>query len=710
MHRSVARLSLVLLLLASPAAAWDPFDRLPNADRVRKAQGTRLPVGPGVSDVRWDPDGGTVFFRRGDSWFRQPIEGGPAEPAAEGDLPKAVAAENAPRRRRGGGADGPPPARGRQATRATSPDGKTVALHKAGNLFLANPDGSDERAVTTEGGGTLKFGSASWVYGEELDQDTAMWWSPDSRYLAFYRFDDSAVVNFLLLKGWTDVRTELDTEPYPKPGEGNPVAGLMVLDTRDGNIVTVDVGSDRQQYVYRVSWSPKPGPDGPTLLFHRTNRRQDTLELVAADPETGATRTVLTERQETWQKNDPEFRFLADGRRFIWTSEATGWAHYQLWSLDGGKLAQLTAGEWPVDGIVSVDETNGWLWFMGRSGEVKINPHLHRVRLDGSDGSLVTREDRHWSNPRISPDGSLVVATREFVDEPPRTQLIRASDGAIVATLAESEGDPWEKAGLAKPEFVELLAADGVTPLYGIVWKPADFDPSRRYPLVVETYGGPLINIVSSRMARPNPETEFGAIILSVDNRGTPGRGKAFEAATYLALGGADADDQAAAARQVAERPYVDPDRIAITGHSYGGYMACIALLRHPEVFAVGVSGAPPTDWRNYDTIYTERFMRTPQENPEGYDFGSCVRRAGDLKGKLLLVHGMVDDNVHPTNVFQLADALQSRNIPFEMMLFPRAGHGIMSPAHESVKWSFLVRHLGLMPAPAPTSKAAPAP
>jgi dipeptidyl-peptidase-4 len=703
MPRTVAPLSFVLLLLASPAVAWDPFDRLPNADKVRKSQRVDLRSGPGISEVRWDLGGGRVFFKRGDSWSSQSFEGGPAETAAEGDLPKAGAPDEGPRRRRRGGADGPPPARGRQATRATAPDGQTVAIHKDGNLFLAKPDGSDERAVTTDGGGKIKFGSASWVYGEELDQNTAMWWSPDSRYLAFYRFDDSPVQDFLLLKGWTAVRTELDTEPYPKPGEGNPIAGLMVLDTTDGNLVTVDVGSDTQQYVYRVSWSPEPGPDGPTLLYHRTNRRQDTLDLVAADPETGATRTVLTERQETWQRNDPEFRFLDDGRRFLWASEATGFAHYQLWSLDAGKIAQLTAGEWPVDGIVSIDEKNGWLWFMGRSGRIKINPHLHRVRLDGSDHSVVTREDRHWSSPRISPDGSMVVATREFVDEPPRTQLIRASDGAVVATLSGSEdGCPWEKAGLAKPEFVELLAADGVTPLYGILWKPSDFDASKRYPLVVETYGGPLITIVSSRMARPNPETEFGTIILSVDNRGTPGRGKAFEAATYLKLGGADADDQAAAAMQVAKRPYVDPERIAITGHSYGGYLACIAMLRHPEVFAVGVAGAPPTDWRNYDTIYTERFMRTPQENPEGYDFGSCVKRAGDLKGKLLLVHGMVDDNVHPTNVFQLADAFQSRNIPFEMMLFPRAGHGIMSPAHESVKWSFLLRHLGLRPGSTP--------
>jgi dipeptidyl-peptidase-4 len=692
---SVVRRLFVACVLgwAAPAQAqWLPFSKLPRADQVRDAQraGSAIERGGRIREVRWALDRGEVLVRTNEGWKAVPIAGGERR-AVEGDADGASSLAGPPTRKLAA------PARGRQRPVETSPDGAFEARYRDGNLFLKPRDG-DEVQITFEGDGKLKFGSASWVYGEELDQTTAMWWSPDGAKLAFYRFDDRPVKEFHLVSGWTTRTNSIMTEAYPKPGQPNPIAALMVLDVATRTITEIDVGPSTEQYIYEVEWTP----DSKGLLFRRTPRRQDVLELVLADPATGSTRVVLTERQATWQENSPEHHWLADGDRFVWESEATGFSQYQLWSLSKGKLADLTRGEFPVDGVVAIDEAGGALWYRARSSETKINPQVHRAALDGSDGGVrLTGEDLHFSAVRIAPDGSAFVATSEFVDRPPSTRLFRVAGGRAepVATLAEADPDPWSKAKLTKPEFLRLKAADGTTELYGILWKPADFDPSKKYPLVVAAYGGPFFAMVSSRLAQPKPEAEFGVLIATVDNRGTPGRGKAFEEANYLSLGEEDADDQAAIARQLAERPYVDGERIGITGHSYGGFMTIIAMLRYPDVFKVGVAGAPPTDWRQYDTIYTERYMRTPEENPKGYDDFSCVKLADRLKGRLMLLHGMVDDNVHPNNTFELAHALQSKNIPFEMMLFPKSDHGIFSPAEQSVTWSFLLEHLGVLDA-----------
>ena len=275
----------------------------------------------------------------------------------------------------------------------------------------------------------------------------------------------------------------------------------------------------------------------------------------------------------------------------------------------------------------------------------------------------------------------------------------RGEHAGLIATIATGDDSTLAAQGIRASELFTCKAADGVTDLYGELFFPPAFDETKSYPLIVDTYGGPTVQLVKDVWRPCNPHTALGFLIARVDNRGTPGRGKAFETATYRALGGADADDQAAAVSfLVSDRAYIDGKRVGITGHSYGGYMSAICIIRHPEVFAAAVAGAPVTDWRNYDSIYTERYMQLPAENAEGYDLGSCVKHAGNLKGKLLLLHGMVDDNVHPANTFELANALQSINRPFSMMAFANSEHGIWSPAVESVKWSFLVD--ALQPSP----------
>jgi dipeptidyl-peptidase-4 len=677
----VAALAAILLVLPSSVAhaQWAPFEALPGADRVRAAERPRGNSGR-VSEVRWDADGSRAWFQYGGKWKSVAAKDGAV---AEGEPPAAPEKPKEYRAPRGG--------RAQQATRVPSPDAKWTAVHADANVRLEPAGGGEPVAVTTEGAGKHWFGSADWVYGEELDQVTAMWWSPDSSMLAYYDFDESPVKDFVLLSGLATTRTKAVVSGYPKPGDRNPVARLEIYDVASRTRTKVDVGQDAEQYVYGVEWSPK----GDALLWFRANRRQDRVELMATDPRTGASRVVLAETQATWQKNSPALRFLADGRRFLWESESNGFANWELHDLRDGRIARLTDDPWPAESIVAVDEPNGWLYYTARSGTVGICSQLHRARLDGSRRERLTKDELHHSGFSISPSGTHFVAVGEFVDVPPSASLC-AMDGSVVAALTKPAPDPYAKDGIPAPEFLELTADDGVTVLYGLLYKPRGFDPSRTYPLVVEAYGGPLIATVSPRFGSAEPNADFGVLVAKLDNRGTPGRGKAFVGAKYLKLGGPDVDDQATLVRELAKRPYVDGTRVAVTGHSYGGYMALMCVLRHTELFQVAVAGAPPTDWRQYDTIYTERVMRMPAENEAGYDAGSAVKLAGKLKGRVLLLHGMVDDNVHPNNTFAIAQAWQQSSTPFEMMLFPNSDHGIRSPAYEATKWSFILRNFGM--------------
>lgn len=661
-------------------AQWAPFAELPGADRVRASEAPAGGAGR-IGEVRWDVDGGKAWFQYAGSWRSVSLADGTV--AAGGEPPAAAGRAKEYRAPRGG--------RAQQATRVPSPDGKWTAVHADANVRLEPAAGGEPVAVTTEGTGKHWFGSADWVYGEELDQVTAMWWSPDSGRIAYYDFDESPVKDYVLLAGLATTRTRAVASGYPKPGDPNPVARLEVYDLATRTRVPVDVGADREQYVYDVRWSPT----GDVLLWNRANRRQDQVELMATDPSTGRSRVVLRESQPTWQKNSPALRFLADGRRFLWESESSGFSNWELRDLGSDAVIRVTDDPWPAESIVEVDEQGGWLYYMARSSETGINSQLHRARLDGSARERLTKEDLHHSAAKVSPDGRHFVVTSEFVDVPPATAL-RRMDGSLVAELSRRAEDPYGKAGQQRPEFLRFRSADGAHELYGILYRPAGFDPAGKYPLVVEAYGGPLIATVSPRFGAHQASAEFGVLVAKVDNRGTPGRGKAFESATYLNLGGPDVDDQAQLVKELAKRPYVDASRVAVAGHSYGGYMALMCVLRHPDVFQVAVAGAPPTDWRQYDTIYTERVMRTPAENEQGYDAGSAVRLAPRLRGRVLLLHGMMDDNVHPSNTFAIAQSWQQSSTPFEMMLFPNANHGIGSPSYEASKWSFILRNFGM--------------
>ena len=685
------RILLAVFISATPvfALGGDSFKDLPGAQNIRATQTAARSIGRGgrIGDVRFGDD--AIFFLAGD-WYRFDLKTGERTSAESKDLPARVRAQSSRNRRRGGAR----PARGRQRTSEESPDGTMTAIHQDHNVILSGGEGMNI-PVTVDGTEAFRFGTASWVYGEELDQSTAMWWSPDSSRLAFYAFDVSPTRDYYLLSGLTGLRTGVTKERYPKAGDPNPIAGLRVVDVASGDITTVDVGDDPEQYVYSVRWTP----DGSELLFNRTNRHQDHLEVMAANPSTGETRVVVEERQDTWQRNRPEMRFLEDGNRFIWETEKSGWKQWELRDLDGTLVNPLTGtteefSNSAVESIVKLDEENGVLWYTMRSSETPLNDQLHRVNLDGSDERRMTGVDLNHSNFRISPDGKFVVASRESVEVPPET-VVYDENATELGVLAKGDLSGLEKEGLRGGELIRFTAADGSTPLHAILHVPRNFDPTKKYPLLVDVYGGPESRGPQNRFTVANPYCELGFAIVKIENRGTLGRGKAFEGATHLKLGVPDLDDQAAGVQALIDMyPWIDGDNVGMTGHSYGGYMAALALVRHPEIFHAAVAGAPVTDFRNYDTIYTERYMRTPKENPSGYDAGSAVKMATKLKGDLMLVHGMEDDNVHPSNSFQMAHVLQSADIPFEMQIFPTSGHGIGSPAYRSSKWSFLQEHL----------------
>ncbi len=672
-------------LLAQPT-----FKELPGYEKYREVSSLRTELSGGgrVEQIRWSEDGQSVQYT--DAGKRKTVDLKSFVISDEAKPETVAPIEPAEGRRGQRRAGQSPVGRAQQRALATSPDGKWKALYKDFNVTLESttPD-AEKIAVTKEGVDRLRFGTGCWVYGEELNQSDAMWWSPDSTKLAYYEVDEREMFDYHLTLDNTSNYTKLQSVRYPKAGDPNPKVSLWIYDLPTKSARKIAIDGDATQYLYSIRFSP----EGNELLLNRTNRRQDVLHLLAVDTSTLHVRTVLTERQTTWQENSPAIQFLDDKQRFIWTTESNGWKHFQLRHIDGRLLNPLSqVGQYPCNSVIRVDEKAGYVYFSAYSDVIPYNAQLHRVKLDGSNPTRLTSSPLNHTSFDISPDNQFVIASREQLDTPPSTVLYDA-DGKEVAVLALGNREGAEKAKLSPPELFSFLSDDGKTTIYGTLHKPSSFDPSRKYPLLVDVYGGPESIGLSNRYAAANPICELGYLVVKIGNRGTVGRGKSFESATYLKLGGPDLDDQAAGVKSLRQRPYVDGNRVGIYGHSYGGYMSALALLRYPDVFHVAVSGAPVTDFRNYDSIYTERYMQTPAENSEGYDAGSCNKIASNLKGKLLLVHGLIDDNVHPANTWQLAKALNDADKRFQMMIYPEFQHGVGS-TYASLRWEYFHQHL----------------
>jgi dipeptidyl-peptidase-4 len=558
--------------------------------------------------------------------------------------------------------------RGRQRPCEPSPDMKMKAYYRDYNLYLSQADGSGEIAVTTEGNEKqrIKYGSGSWVYGEELGQTTAIWWSPDGGKIAFYRFDESMVKDFYLQMDQTKVQSSLDVEAYPKPGTDNPVADILVYDIASGKNVTLDIRDGKPfaqndvvgHYAYNVRWSP----DGAEVLINRSNRKQNTMELIACNPATTRCRVIVHEEWRTgWVDNRPQMRYLDDNSRFIWESERNGWSNYYLYDLSGKLINPITSHTaFEAGPILQVDEAAGVMYYMARDGDNYLKMQLHRVGIDGK-GDVRLTDPGFTHSVSISPDKKYFTDVYQTHDQPPATRLMDMN-GKVVAELAKSDLTRFNQLGLKKVEMFPYKAADGSTTLYGTIAFPSDFDPSKKYPTLVPVYGGPASgsNVPSENFATPSATTEYGFLIVNLSSRAAPGMGKRTLDSIYLKLGQTEMDDMAEGIKALWDRPYFDKGRVGIYGTSYGGYTSAMEIMRHPEVFAAASASSPPTDWRNYDTIYTERYMWIPQENQEGYDAGNIVNYAKNLRGRLLIYYGTADNNVHPNNSMQLIRALQT--------------------------------------------------
>jgi dipeptidyl-peptidase-4 len=602
-----------------------------------------------------------------------------------------------------------------------SPDGRSVAFVRGNDLFVVDVASGRETRLTQGGSETLLNGKLDWVYEEELASRTgqAYVWSPDSKAIAYLQLDQTRVPTFPIVD-MIPVRNEVEWQRYPKAGAPNAVVRLGVAgidrDGRPGPARLVSFTPDDIYILPQLGWTP----DSRNVAFQHMNRAQNQLELrllpVPQSPAAplGEARTVLREQSKAWLNTFEAPRFLKDGRRFLWMSERDGYAHVYLCELTGaqapaapsgpgtGACRAVTQGPWIVDGRASftgagpglvLDERTGFLYFTSTEKDPR-ERHLYRTRLDGTGRTQITREPGTHRTV-VAPDGRFYADTWSNVETPPRL-VVASQDSTRRYAIDENAHPPilgFERGNL---EWVELAAADG-TKLFGSLLKPSDFDPARRYPVIVSVYGGPHAQTVTNSWSHTSPRDSLlasrGFLVFKLDNRGMAARGTAFEFPLHRAMGKVELQDQLAGVEHLKSLPYVDPARIGITGWSYGGYMTLYALTNAPAVFRSGVAGAPVTHWKNYDTIYTERYMSTPQDNPEGYEAASPLSKAGALTAELLLIHGMADDNVHVANTIAFVGALVKAGRPYELRLHPGQLHGFRAKEDKIAADRELVAH-----------------
>jgi dipeptidyl-peptidase-4 len=561
-----------------------------------------------------------------------------------------------------------------------SPAGKYVSFIRGRNVWVIDLATGQQRQLTFDGGGTIANGEAEFVADEEMDRHTGYWWAPDDSAIAFARIDESKVPVQKRYEVYPD-HTDVVEQRYPAAGDTNVAIKLGVIDPSGASKDArwIDLGKNPDIYLARVNWR-----DAKHVAFQRQSRDQRTLELVEADLATGKQRTLATEHSKAWVPLHDALRFLKDGS-FLWSSERTGFEH--LYVVDpAGKARALTSGDWPVDSLLAVDEKNGWVYFSaGR--ESPTQSQIYRVPLKGGEIEKLSKE-AGWHGASFASNASVYVDSWSNPTTPPQLVLHRA-DGGEIATLVKNDLDdpkhPYApyRAAQRPMEFGTVKAADGRTPLHYFVMKPEGFDASKKYPVIVNVYGGPASQTVKETW-QPDLNQYFaqhGYVVFSVDNRGTPRRGAAFGGALYGRQGTVEVDDQRAALHWLTAQPGIDKDRVGVYGWSNGGYMTLMLLARGEGDYACGVAGAPVTDWGLYDTHYTERYMDLPKSNASGYKAARVLEHIDGLVGenapKLLLLHGMADDNVLFTNSTALMSALQQRGQPFELMTYPGAKHGL---------------------------------
>jgi len=569
-----------------------------------------------------------------------------------------------------------------------SPKGRYVSFVRDQNLFVTEMASGVERRMTRDGGGTLSWGVAEFVAQEEMDRTKGAWWSPDETRMAVARVDESGVAIVSRAAIGAD-GTKVYDQRYPRAGAANADVQLFILRVDGPGVIKVDLGTNPDIYLARVDWSA----DGKVLYVQRESRDQKTLDLLRVDPATGSSTVIFTEKAKTWLNLHDNFRALADGS-ILWSSERDGFSHLYRWN--AGKWTQLTKGPWMVNKVAGVDETKGLVYFTGNR-ETPTEQGLYSIPLSGGAVTMLT-ESGWWNGATMSRDASRAIVSRSNANQPEQVYLADASGARLrwieENAIAAGPYAPYIEAHV-KPLFGTIKAADG-TVLHTKLFMPK-LAPGERAPVFVQVYGGPgagrqVTNTWGGGLHQYL--VQHGWIVFSVDGRGTPDRGSAFEGQIYRAMSGVEVDDQLAGVNWLKSQGFVDPNRIAVYGWSYGGYMTLRLLERAPGVFAAGVSGAPVTKWELYDTHYTERYMGTPQADAAAYAKSSPIEHADKIADPLLLIHGMADDNVVFENSTALMAKLQSAGKPFETMVYPGQTHRVAGPGVSVHLWKTILNFL----------------
>jgi dipeptidyl-peptidase 4 len=569
-----------------------------------------------------------------------------------------------------------------------SPDGRMISFIRNNNIYVLDLGTDRERRLTTDGGPKVLNGRLDWVYQEELygrGNFEGCWWSPDSTMLAYLRLDEAPVPEFPVVDHIPyDQNVELT--PYPKAGDPNPIVKLGIVNAAGGPTQWVDTYKYQPSdlLIVRVTWTP----DGKKVAYQAQNREQTFLDLNFADAGDGKSNTILHETSKAWVAVNDNPNFLKDGS-FLWQSERSGWDHLYHFSADGTLLKQVTDGRWEVSSVEGVDEDKGLIYFTATEHS-PITQQGYRVKIDGTGLTrLTTGEGSHrWD---FSPKFNLFVDFSSDINTPTQTRLFDA-DGKLTRVIEENKVDALKQFKLGQTELLQVKTRDGF-PMEALMIKPPDFDPKKKYPVLEFTYSGPHAPQVRNGWGGApymwhQLMAEKGYIIWICDNRTASGKGLESTWPAYKNFGELELRDLEDGLAWLKSQPYVDGSRIGIWGWSYGGFMTSYALT-HSQTFKMGIAGGTVADWRDYDTIYTERYMLTPQNNGEGYKKSSPVTAAKDLHGKLLLIHGAIDDNVHMANTIQFGYELQKAGKQFQLMIYPKSRHGVTDPV--------LVKHMRQM-------------
>ena len=567
---------------------------------------------------------------------------------------------------------------GKQLYATFNPQADKVAFVHKNNLYLKDLASGNLSQLTKDGEyNKIIYGATDWVYEEELSFAKAFFWSPDGQNIAYYRFDESEVKEFTMTNYYDELYPEYITFKYPKVGEANSKVAIYVYNLGSGKAEKIDMGKEEDIYIPRIKWA-----NDKQLCVYRLNRHQNELELLLADPATGKTSQLLYEKNKYYISEElyDDLVFLKDGKQFVWASEKDGWKHLYLYDMKGREVRQLTKGQWEVDAFYGVDEKNGHLYYQAAE-KTPLERQVYSIGLDGKDKQVLAGASG-WNDAQFSSTYDYYVVTHSTANSP-ASYTVYDRKGKPLRVIEENLAikEKMQAYGVQPVEFFSFKTGDGVE-LNGWMIKPRDFKENRRYPVFMTQYGGPgsqeaIDHWMGFDYWWYQMLAQQGYLVACVDNRGTGGRGEEFKKMTYMQLGHYETIDQIEAAKYLGSLRYTDISRIGIFGWSYGGYMSSLCILKGNDVFKAAIAVAPVTNWKWYDTIYTERFMRSYKENEKGYRDNSPVYFADRLKGSYLLIHGMGDDNVHFQNTAEMANALVAANKQFETYFYPNRNHGI---------------------------------